>query len=95
MKLSTPVESIYVAVSCPPGGAWVETSICRWFLSVPSGRAPPGARGLKLRQLGKRVGSVRSCPPGGAWVETLSRKKKAKRRPGRAPPGARGLKRRR
>ena len=44
--------------------------------AVLMGRAPHGARGLKRKQVLKRIAAYRSRPARGAWIETYRRHNK-------------------
>jgi len=58
--------------SRPARGAWIETAIAADTLAALDGRAPRGARGLKLGNTGKNPVPVLSRPARGAWIETVS-----------------------
>ncbi len=70
MKLEVRKSAESHPESRPARGAWIETQAMPALPPQPEGRAPRGARGLKLAgcaSLGK-VGESR--PARGAWIET-------------------------
>ena len=55
--------------SRPARGAWIEMDLTRAAWLTASGRAPRGARGLKLPVIENVVESIVSRPARGAWIE--------------------------
>ena len=58
--------------SRPTRGAWIETFGGSGKSKGKGGRAPHGARGLKLRTGIICIGGTESRPTRGAWIETAS-----------------------
>ncbi len=78
--------------SRPARGAWIEIFIGRKTWKKNIGRAPQGARGLKL-EVGKiDILIMPSRPARGAWIEIVAALVALFAAGGRAPQGARGLK---
>ena len=73
-------------------GAWIETFGGSPKLRRSSGRAPCGARGLKLVRHIVILTIYRSRPVRGAWIETTLAASSPAAPSSRAPCGARGLK---
>ena len=58
-------------MSRPAWGAWIETDIKMALINGATGRAPHGARGLKLPLLIDLCKEPLSRPAWGAWIETV------------------------
>ena len=59
--------------SCPSRGTWIEMPIAFTASYIGPGRAPRGARGLKLEFADGSVLNSLSCPSRGTWIEILVR----------------------
>ena len=81
----------FLKMSRPARGAWVEIIHSRRY-KLGKGRAPQGARGLKLLELRPMRQDVRRAPQGARGLKCVGSTMPPYLKKRRAPQGARGLK---